>query len=424
MRDPYEILRLTRVASFEEIKSAYRRACKQRHPDLGGSHEAMTELNTAYAFVLDELKQGYQRRQQQQKEKSQGASTDGGFADVGSAEQKSQSEEDARRYWRKAYQEIDDELDALRRAAQDYEDRLRAMRQHAWDAGDRAAWARLTLDDLADFFQRIARSGLKGLTLLFAAVVGVGSVLIESNIVSALIMLGSGMGLLVSLALKSDKGGYMSAGLLLFGLMTIWLPPVRAALLGSPLATISALICLGLIFKFVQGGIAGLATGGVLALYVLSVIVEDTQRPRPSLESPPRVEAKKPDAPTKESAHPLNAPPQGRPSSPPASQSVTFEAPLTPPQQPQPEIRELIATDGAVLKFVSGVPYRLKVRSGYTTTITATRGSFVIATSDRGHPSCIVSLDISTQTAGNFSEFQHTLRACGGDAVARVIANQ
>jgi curved DNA-binding protein CbpA len=55
MRDPYEVLGVARGASFEEIKAAYRRACKQRHPDLGGSHEAMVELNTAYGFVLNEL---------------------------------------------------------------------------------------------------------------------------------------------------------------------------------------------------------------------------------------------------------------------------------------------------------------------------------------------------------------------------------
>lgn len=59
--------------------------------------------------------------------------------------------------------------------------------------------------------------------------------------------------------------------------MAIWLPPVRAALFAYPLATISALICLALIFKFAQqGGTVGLMTGGVLALYVISVIVGNT----------------------------------------------------------------------------------------------------------------------------------------------------
>ena len=69
VRDPYEILGVKRGASLEEIKAAYRRACKQRHPDLGGSHEAMVELNTAYAFVLNELKTGYQRQQRRRQER-------------------------------------------------------------------------------------------------------------------------------------------------------------------------------------------------------------------------------------------------------------------------------------------------------------------------------------------------------------------
>ena len=77
---------------------------------------------------------------------------------------------------------------------------------------------------------------------------------------------------MLSLALKSDKGGLMSAGLLLCGLMTIWLPPVRAALLLYPLATISVLLCLALVFKFAQqGGTVGLLTGGILSLYVIGV---------------------------------------------------------------------------------------------------------------------------------------------------------
>jgi curved DNA-binding protein CbpA len=44
MRDPYDILGVPRGASLDEIKAAYRRACKARHPDMGDSHEAMTEV--------------------------------------------------------------------------------------------------------------------------------------------------------------------------------------------------------------------------------------------------------------------------------------------------------------------------------------------------------------------------------------------
>jgi hypothetical protein len=109
--------------------------------------------------------------------------------------------------------------------------------------------------------------------------VGVGSVLVEANLVSALILIGSGVGFAFSLALKNDKGGILSAALLLFGVMTIWLPPVRSALYLYPLATISVLILLALIFQFAQaGGTVGLMTGGVLAFYVIAAIVESTSR--------------------------------------------------------------------------------------------------------------------------------------------------
>src|SRR5208337_835897 len=93
-----------------------------------------------------------------------------------------------------------------------------------------------------------------------------------------------------SLALKSDKGGMLSAFLLLFGIMTIWLPPVRGALVMYPLGTISVLILLALIFKFAQaGGTFGFMTGGVLALYVIAVIVGDaSQQPTTVTTSPPQ----------------------------------------------------------------------------------------------------------------------------------------
>ena len=266
MRDPYEILGVARGASLDEIKAAYKRASLKRHPDMpGGSHEAQVELNTAYAFILEELKHGHQSSSQ-----DQGARSD-------------QAERD-RKSWEQTYRDIDEELEEMRRAAEAHEDALRGMRSRAWQSGERATWAKLTWEDLARFVRGIARSGVKGLALLFAALVGIGSVLVEANFVSALILLGSGLGFLFSLALKSDKGGMMSAALLLFGVMTIWLPPVRSALYLYPLATISVLILLALIFKFAQaGGTVGLMTGGVLAFYVIAVIVNGTSRQPPGV---------------------------------------------------------------------------------------------------------------------------------------------
>jgi curved DNA-binding protein len=51
MKDPYLILGVSRNASDEEIKSAYRTLAKEHHPDKGGSHEKFAEINAAYDSI-------------------------------------------------------------------------------------------------------------------------------------------------------------------------------------------------------------------------------------------------------------------------------------------------------------------------------------------------------------------------------------
>ena len=208
MRDPYEVLGIARGATFEEVRAAYRRACKKHHPDMGGSHEAMVELNTAYAFILNELKQGARQRQEAPKQEQTSGQQDYARREE-TASAGAHTEESTERNWRNFYRDIDEELEELRRASQDYEERQRAMRKQAWESGQRFTWAKLTWDDLARFIGNLARGGVKGLATLFAALVGVGTILVEANLVSALIILGSGIGFFLSLALKNDKGGFM-----------------------------------------------------------------------------------------------------------------------------------------------------------------------------------------------------------------------
>ena len=389
MRDPYDILGVKRGATLGEVKAAYRRACKERHPDLGGSHEAMVELNTAYGFIINELRQGYKKQEQEEEQakRSAGASEEA-WHDVGDA-----SRDDKRdNRWRDIYRELDEELETIRRAAEQYDEQLRTMRRAAWQTGRRVDWAKLTWDDLFGFLRRTARSGIKGVALLFAALVGVGSVLVEANFVSALILLGSGIGFALSLALKSDKGGMLSAALLLFGIMTIWLPPVRSALVLYPLGTISVLILLALIFKFAQaGGTFGFMTGGVLALYVIAVIVGDSQTPSKVSTAPSQPSTSSQEPIAKQAARP--------PPTPAPSPSIARVAPQVPPPpitQPAPappEPRTLLAADGAILKFVAGIPYHLKVRTGRSTTLRANHGTVKLVSGEDGSGACVDSVD-------------------------------
>lgn len=50
-RDPYEVLGVRPDAPLEVIESSYRALAKVRHPDAGGSEEAMRELNAAFEKV-------------------------------------------------------------------------------------------------------------------------------------------------------------------------------------------------------------------------------------------------------------------------------------------------------------------------------------------------------------------------------------
>lgn len=62
MRDPYNVLGVTKTASADEVKKAYRRLAKKYHPDYNKSDpkakEKFAEINSAYEIVGDEKQRG------------------------------------------------------------------------------------------------------------------------------------------------------------------------------------------------------------------------------------------------------------------------------------------------------------------------------------------------------------------------------
>ena len=52
-KDFYDILGVSRTASADEIKKAFRKQARKHHPDAGGSEERFKELNEAYEVLSD-----------------------------------------------------------------------------------------------------------------------------------------------------------------------------------------------------------------------------------------------------------------------------------------------------------------------------------------------------------------------------------
>ncbi len=82
-RDYYEVLGLTREASKDDIKSAYRRLAKQYHPDVNkedGAEDKFKELSEAYSVLSDDEKRAsYNRYGHAAFQGSAGMSDFGGF---------------------------------------------------------------------------------------------------------------------------------------------------------------------------------------------------------------------------------------------------------------------------------------------------------------------------------------------------------
>lgn len=74
MKDYYQILGVTKTATAEEIKRAYRSLAMKHHPDRGGDVSKFQEIQEAYAVLSDDVK-----RQQYDNPRPQFSGHAGGF---------------------------------------------------------------------------------------------------------------------------------------------------------------------------------------------------------------------------------------------------------------------------------------------------------------------------------------------------------
>src|SRR5436853_7775505 len=62
--DPYQILKIPREATLEEVKDAFRLMAKEHHPDKGSNPENFKIMKLAFKLIIDSLKKGVPLKKQ------------------------------------------------------------------------------------------------------------------------------------------------------------------------------------------------------------------------------------------------------------------------------------------------------------------------------------------------------------------------
>lgn len=263
---------------------------------------------------------------------------------------------------------------ALHRTAKEAQERLWARRRALW-RDDPVAAVRTLVDDLLENRDPKRTALVAGST---AVVLLLG---LSMNAVSAFIMLCSGLGVVAGHLLRSEKGTAFSAVLLLFGVMSIWIAPVREAVLGAPFTTLGALLCAAAAFRFASLGWAAMMTGGALSIAVMLYILGQARQPESgaSLPSPP------------------------------------VPAPSAPMQSGNPDL--WYAEKGKTIDLQVGTPYRFNFTTGAKTTLHALSGRISVWRDDRIVQPCDTKASIRMSASkAEYEPSTLVLRSCDGDA--------
>jgi hypothetical protein len=270
-------------------------------------------------------------------------------------EKKSPEDETAQRQKQDDAADIKDERERLRREAEARAKQARSQGAESGTTGRASGNARTIDGSFSDLIEKLLRSGLRGIATIVSALLGFGALLLEFNIVAILLLLGALIGVAVTQGFKLNRSGLVPIG--------------------------AAVFIVALLFN-------SLTHQNVPPKNVQAPVVTEVSQPKVLQPASPKTISPAPSLPT----------PQKDTSSPVPS-----------------EIRLLRAAPESVLKIANGITYRILLRTGATTRLTASSGSVAIINNDgrRGYCSTTFNFPVASDKSP-WSEMGPLVQACDG----------